>query len=108
MGKTEILHQIKVAEEQVRAMAGEAEEKRKQLQADGKKRALEKIEAADASLRKQIDAATATSQARVDGRKKALLEEGRRKADALAAGAKARSGKVKEFVLTEFESAIDA
>lgn len=108
MGKAEILHQIKVAEEQVRAMTREAEEKRKQLQADGKRRALEKVEAADAELRKHTDSVIAESQARVHGRKKAMLEEGRRKAEALTAGAKARSGKVKEFVLTEFESAIDA
>ncbi|MCU0859317.1 MAG: hypothetical protein MUE55_01855 [Thermoplasmata archaeon] len=108
MGKAEILHQIKVAEEQVRAMTREAEEKRKQLQAEGKRRALEKVEAADAALRKHTDSVIAESQARIDGRKKAMLEEGRRKAEALTAGAKARSGKVKEFVLTEFESAIDA
>ena len=108
MGKAEILHQIKVAEEQVRAMTREAEEKRKQLQAEGKRRALEKVEAADAALRKQTDSVIAESQARVEVRKKAMLEEGRRKAEALAAGARSRSGKAKEFVLTEFESAIDA
>jgi len=108
MGKAEILHQIKLAEGQVRAMTREAEERRKQLQAEGKKRAIEKVEAADAASRKHLDSVTADARSRVDVRKRALLEEGARRADALVSGAKGRSAKVKEFVLSEFESAADA
>lgn len=100
MGKAEILQQIKAAEEQVRTMVKDAEERRKQLQAEGKRRALEKIESADSLLKKQLEARTAEARARVEIRRKALLEEGAKKAEALSAGAMRNSAKVKDFVLT--------
>lgn len=108
MGKAEILQQIKAAEEQVRTMVKDAEERRKQLQAEGKRRALEKIESADSLLKKQLEARTAEARARVEIRRKALLEEGAKKAEALSASAKRNSAKLKDFVLTEFERAADA
>jgi len=108
MGKAEILHQIKMAEEHVRVVVSEAEDKRKQLQADGKKRALEKVEAADSELRKQMDARYSEAKSSVDARKKAVLAEGTRKAEALVSRARTNSGKVKALVLSEFERATDA
>ncbi|MGD9962418.1 MAG: hypothetical protein AB7S97_00740 [Thermoplasmata archaeon] len=108
MGKAEILHQIKMAEEHVRVTVKEAEERRKQLQADGKRRALEKIEAADNDLRKEADARYADAKRAVDARKEAVLAEGARKSQALVSRARANSGKVKALVLSEFERAADA
>lgn len=108
LGKAEILHEIKVAEERVRVMTKEAEERRKQLQAEGKRLALQKTEAAEAALRKQLEADVSEAQARTRLRKKALLEEGQRRADALAESARKRAPESKEFVITEFERAIDA
>lgn len=108
MGKAEILHQIKMAEEHVRVVVKGAEDKRKQLQADGKKRALEKIETADADLRKEVDARYAGAKRAVDARKNAVLAEGARKSQALVSRARANSGKVKALVLSEFERAADA
>lgn len=108
LGKAEILHEIKVAEDKVRVMTKEAEEKRKQLQADGKRMALQKIEAAESALRKELEGATAEAQARTDLKKKALLEEGQKRADALKAGARKRMPDAREFVLTEFARAADA
>ena len=108
MGKAEILQQIKDAEEKVRSVTKEAEEKRKQLQAEGKRRAIERIDAADAVLRKDIDAKISEAKSRIERRKKAVLDEGARKAESLATSARQRMGKAKEFVLTEFERAIDA
>lgn len=108
MGKAEILQQIKDAEEKVRAVTKEAEERRRQLQAEGKRRAIEKVDAADAALRKDIDSRVSEAKSRIERRKKAMLDEGAKKADALAVSARQRMGKAKEFVLTEFERAIDA
>ncbi len=108
MGKAEILHQIKAAEERVRGMITEAEEKRKQLQAEGKRRALAEIERADATLRKEIDARLAETKSQAEVRKRAILDEGARRAEALSANARRNIGKAKEFVLSEFERAIDA
>jgi len=108
LGKAEILQQIKDAEEKVRATTKEAEERRKQLQAEGKKKALERIETAEAALRKDSDSRLAEAISRIERQKKALLDEGVRKADALASNARQRMGKAKEFVLTEFERAADA
>ncbi|MEW5748139.1 MAG: hypothetical protein AB1793_05045 [Candidatus Thermoplasmatota archaeon] len=108
MGKAEILHQIKVAEEHVRTVVKDAEDKRKQLQADGKRRALERVEAADSELRKQVDARHAEAKRAVDARKQAVLAEGARKAEALVSRARRNSGKVKALVLSEFERAADA
>jgi len=108
LGKAEILQQIKDAEEKVRALTKEAEDRRKQLQAEGKRRALEKIEAADAELRKGIDSKMSEARSHIERRKKAMLDEGARKAEALTANARQRMSKAKEFVLTEFERAIDA
>jgi len=108
VGKAQILHQIKVAEEQVRAMTSQAEERRKQLQAEGKRVAIEKVERAEAELRKQLDSELAAAQARIDARKKILHEEGARKASALTSDAQRRMGEAKQFVLTEFERAVDA
>lgn len=108
LGKAEILKQIKEAEEKVRAMTKEAEEKRKQLQADGKRAAIQRTEAAAAALRKRLDSEVAEAQAQIDVRKKALLEEGNKKASSLTSNARLKMGQAKEFVLSEFERAVDA
>lgn len=108
MGKTEILQQIKAAEEKVRVVTKEAEDRRKQLQAEGKRRAIERIEAADAAMRNEIDSKLSEARSRIERRKRAVLDEGARKAEALTANARQRMGRAKEFVLTEFERAIDA
>ena len=106
--KAEILQKIKEAEEQVRDTIKGAEEKRKQLQAEGKRLALQKVEAAEADLRKKLDAETLEAKKLVGAKRQELLEEGRRKADALASSARARMRDAKGFVLTEFERAVDA
>lgn len=108
LGKTEILQQIKAAEEKVRVVTKEAEDRRKQLQAEGKRRAIERIEAADAAMRNEIDSKLSEARSRIERRKRAVLDEGARKAEALTANARQRMGRAKEFVLTEFERAIDA
>jgi len=108
LGKAEILREIKEAEEQVRAKTKEAEEKRKQLQADGKRAAIQRTDSAAATLRKLLDSEVAEAQARIDAQKKALLEEGNKKAGELTSDARRRMGVAKEFVLSEFERAVDA
>jgi len=106
--KGEILQQIRDAEEKVRTATKEAEDKRKQLQAEGKRKAIERIEAAEAMHRKELDSQITQAKSRIDSRKKALLEEGARKAQALQSSARQRMGKAREFVLAEFERAVDA
>lgn len=108
LGKAEILKQIKDAEEKVRAMTKEAEERRKQLQAEGKRAAIQRAEAAAAALRKKLDSEVAEAQAQIDVRKKALLEEGNKKAGELTSNARLKMSQAKEFVLSEFERAVDA
>ena len=108
MEKAAILQQIKDAEEKVRAVTKDAEERRKQLQADGKRRAIEKIETADAALRKELDSRVAEARSRIDRRKKTLLDEGASKAEELKASARQKMGKAQDFVLSEFERAVDA
>lgn len=108
LGKAEILKQIKDAEEKVRTMTKEAEERRKQLQAEGKRAAIQRAEAAAAALRKKLDSEVAEAQAQIDIRKKALLEEGNKKASALTSNARLKMSQAKEFVLSEFERAVDA
>jgi vacuolar-type H+-ATPase subunit H len=108
LGKAEILKQIKDAEEKVRAMTKEAEERRKQLQAEGKRAAIQRAEAAAAALRKKLDSEVAEAQAQIDIRKKALLEEGNKKASELTSNARLKMSQAKEFVLSEFERAVDA
>ena len=108
LGKAEILKQIKDAEEKVRTMTKEAEERRKQLQAEGKRTAIQRTEAAAAALRKKLDSEVAEAQAQIDVRKKALLEEGNKKASALTSNAHLKMSQAKEFVLSEFERAVDA
>lgn len=108
LGKAEILKQIKDAEEKVRAMTKEAEERRKQLQAEGKRAAIQRAEVAAAALRKKLDSEVAEAQAQIDVRKKALLEEGNKKASELTSNARLKMSQAKEFVLSEFERAVDA
>jgi len=108
LGKAEILKQIKDAEEKVRAMTKEAEERRKQLQAEGKRAAIQRAEAAAAALKKKLDSEVAEAQAQIDVRKKALLEEGNKKASELTSNARLKMSQAKEFVLSEFERAVDA
>ena len=108
LGKAEILKQIKDAEEKVRTMTKEAEERRKQLQAEGKRAAIQRAEAAAAALRKKLDSKVAEAQAQIDIRKKALLEEGNKKASELTSNSRLKMSKAKEFVLSEFERAVDA
>lgn len=108
MDRTEILEEIKKAEEKVRAMAREAEEKRRQLKAEGKRRALEIIGASESSMRVESDSKIATAKADIDLHKKAILDEGAKRAEALAANARRRMTSTKEFVLSEFERATDA
>lgn len=108
MGKADILNQIREAELKVEATLREAEERRKQLQAEGKRRAIERVEAAEAELKKELDSRMSAAKTRIEARKKAVLEEGERRAEALAANAKRSTVKVKSFVLSEFERAADA
>ncbi len=108
MGKAEILQKIKTAEEQVRAMIKQAEEKRKALQAEGKRMTIDVVDAADAELRKQIDRRIADAKNDIDAKKKAILAEGVRKAEALKSRARANSSNVRALVLTEFERTADA
>jgi V/A-type H+-transporting ATPase subunit G/H len=108
MGKAEILREIKSAEERVRQMVAEAEEVRRQLQSEGKRKALAETEAAEAAIRKQSDERLAKARAEVEVRKKALLDEGARRAEALSANARQNLAKAKAFVLSEFERAADA
>ncbi len=108
MGKADILRQIKDAEEKVRIMTKEAEERRRQLQAEGKRAAILKTDDAEATLRKQLDARMADAQLRIDQRKRTVLAEGEKKAAALTATAQKRMGSAKEFVLSVFERTVDA
>ena len=108
MSKAEILNKIREAEDKVEVLVKQAEERRKQLQAEGKRRALEKVETAEAALVKEMDAKVASAKAAVETRKKAVLEEGKRRAEALESNAKKAAVKVKAFVLSEFERAADA
>jgi len=106
--KAEILQQIKDAEEKVRVATKEAENRRKQLQAEGKRKGIEKLEAAETAMRKERDSRVSDAKSRIETKKKALLDEGARKAEDLTSNARQRMGKAKEFVLTEFERAVDA
>ncbi|OGS42540.1 MAG: hypothetical protein A3K67_07670 [Euryarchaeota archaeon RBG_16_62_10] len=108
VGKAQILQQIKAAEEQVRALTSQAEERRKQLQAEGKRIVIERTDRAEAELRKQLESRIAEAKARIEARKKLLLEEGAKRAGALTSDAQKRMGAAKEFVLSEFERAADA
>jgi len=108
LGKADILRQIKEAEESVREMTTGAEERRKALQAEGKRMAIQRTEEAEAELRKRLEAETAKALAEIERRKKAVLEDGARKADVLTSAARARMGDAKKYVHSEFERAIDA
>lgn len=108
LGKADILRQIKEAEKSVREMTRGAEEKRKALQAEGKRAALQRVEEAEAELRKKLEAETAKALAEIERRKKAILEEGVRRAEALTSTARGRMGDAKKYVLSEFERAVDA
>jgi vacuolar-type H+-ATPase subunit H len=92
----------------VEATLREAEERRRQLQAEGKRRAIERVEAAEAELKTELDSRLSAAKAQIEARKKSVLEEGERRAEALAANAKRSTVKVKAFVLSEFERAADA
>lgn len=108
MGKAEILQRIKDAEAKVRAMTQDAEDKRKQLQAEGKRKSVEMTEAAEADLRRRSDSEIALAKKGIERRKAAIIEDGRKKAGALASSAGQRMSSAKEFVLSEFERAVDA
>lgn len=89
-------------------MTKEAEEKRRQLQAEGKRAAILRTDGAEAALRKQLDARMAEAQSRIDQKKRTVLAEGEKQAAALAATAQKRMGAAREFVLSEFERTVDA
>ena len=108
MGKAEILQRIKDAEAKVRALTQEAEDKRKQLQAEGKRKALEMTEAADADMRRRLDAQVAAAKKNIENRKAVVMEDGQKKASALVTSAKQRTASTKEYVLSEFERAVNA
>ena len=108
LGKADILKQIKDSEEKVRAMTKDAEERRKQLQAEGRRAAIQRTEAAAAALKKKLGSEVAEAQAHIDVRKKALLEEGNKKASEFTSNARLKMSQAKEFVLSEFERAVDA
>jgi vacuolar-type H+-ATPase subunit H len=107
-GKADILNQIREAEVKVEVTLKEAEDRRKQLQAEGKRLAFQRAEAAEAELKKELDSRMSSAKTQIEVRKKAVLEEGERRAEALATNAKRSTVKVKTFVLSEFERAADA
>lgn len=108
MGKAEILQQIKLTEAKVRTMTLGAEERRKQLQAEGKRRALEILELSDSSAKAASESKTAKAKTELEKRKKSLVDDGKRKAEALAESARKRMPSAKEYVISEFERASNA
>ena len=108
MGKANILNQIREAEVKVEVTLREAEDRRKQLQAEGKRLAFQRAEAAGAELKKDLDSRMSSAKTQIEARKKAVLEEGERRAEALVTNAKRSTVKAKTFVLSEFERAADA
>ncbi|MBN1678507.1 MAG: hypothetical protein JW880_08220 [Candidatus Thermoplasmatota archaeon] len=108
LGKADILRQIKEAEENVRKMTKAAEERRKALQAEGKRAAMQRTEEAEADLRRRLDSETAEALVQIERRKMAILEDGIRKAEILTSTARGRMGNAKKYVLSEFERAADA
>ena len=108
MGKAEILQQVRDAEAKIRALTKSAEEKRKQLQAEGKRKALEIAEKAEAEVNAKNDARMSAARTDIERRKKAQLEEGAKRASALKSAARSKMASAKNYVVSEFERAVDA
>jgi len=108
LSRTDVLVEIKEAEASAKVAIGEAEAGKKVAVANARKEAVDRIQAAEAAARSRSEAKLAEEKSTLAVKRDEILEGGRKEADKLSKSSKTKIPKVKEFLNTEFERALDA
>ncbi|MDD3232961.1 MAG: hypothetical protein PHT00_02170 [Candidatus Methanomethylophilus sp.] len=89
-------------------MVAEAEAQKKSAIAQARRDSVKQIQEANAATRVASDSAIATEQAALDKEKAATLAKGEKEADSIGATADGKIKDVNDFLIKEFERAINA
>ena len=108
MNRTDILSEIKEAEQRADAIVADAEAERKSAVAQARRDSVAKVQQARSDMNDAYDAAVATEKAKLDQENAKVLAAGETEADAIEASAEEKIKEVSDFLTKEFERAIDA
>ncbi|MFQ6089733.1 MAG: hypothetical protein ACE5K0_12660 [Candidatus Methanofastidiosia archaeon] len=106
MMKTEILLEIKKAENEAKKIAEEAQERKQKIISDAKKKAMKIIQEAESS--EEVSKFITKSMAEIEIEKKQRLKEGLRKVEKLRRKALKNIKKASKILVREYERYIDA
>ncbi|HIH45290.1 MAG TPA: ATP synthase archaeal subunit H [Candidatus Methanoperedenaceae archaeon] len=108
MSKPEILSQIKKAEEYAREVVAQANENRNRRLSDAKAKARNITASAEEDIRKYRDETLASARELLRQDREAILEKGRKDAEAIKSKAQKNVGKAAEYLVSEFERVMHA
>ncbi len=108
MNRTDILSEIKEAENRADAAVSKAEAERKSAVAQARRDSVARIQQAHAELAEAYDSALAAEKAKLDSENAELLAAGEEEAKSIEVSAGRKIKEVTDFLTNAFERSIDA
>lgn len=108
MNRTDILSEIKEAENRADAAVSKAETERKSAVAQARRDSVARIQQAHAELAEAYDSALAAEKAKLDSENAELLAAGEEEAKSIEVSAGRKIKEVTDFLTNAFERSIDA
>jgi V/A-type H+-transporting ATPase subunit G/H len=107
LSRTDILSEIKTVEAEADAKIARAEADKKTAIAEARRDSVKRIQEAESDIRNNNESVIAKEQAAVNAEKEEKLAAGRKEAESLETSSKKKIKKVNDFLVKEFERAID-
>jgi len=107
MSRTDVLSEIKRAEAEADARVAKAEADKKVAIADARRDSVKRIQEADADARANYESVIAKEQEALDAERDKQLAEGKKESDSIESTATKKIKKVDDYLVKEFERAIN-
>ena len=107
MSRTDILSEIKRAEQKADDIMNDAEALRKTAIADARRDSVKKIQDAEAECRSSFESAITAAKVKLEAERSNLLKDGNAAAAAIEQRATVKMQEVKDFLYKEFERTLN-
>ena len=107
MSRTDILSEIKRAEQKADDIMNDAEALRKTAIADARRDSVKKIQDAEAECRSSFESAITAAKVKLEAERSNLLKDGKEAAAAIEQRATVKMQEVKDFLFKEFERTLN-
>jgi len=107
LSRTDILIEIKKAEAEADAKVEKAEADKKTTIAEARRDSVKRIQDAEAATRSNYESTIAAEQKALDDKRNELLAVGEKEAKAIEKSSAKKTKEVNDFLIEEFERAID-